>query len=69
MKTETPMTVEAKIVDALVRLNWHHGRGDVVAVDYANKTFTLKPFQMREEVRKFRYENGTLYAFGRQKKL
>jgi len=56
-----------KIREALNSLNWNYGRGDVIHVDYTANTFTRKPFQMRSEVRSFRFQNNTVHALGHKK--
>lgn len=58
-----------QIREALDSLNWNYGRGDVIHVDFTAMTFTRKPFQMRNEVRSFRFENNTVYALSHQKKI
>lgn len=57
---------KAEIVDALTRLNWNYGRGDVVSVNVKRGVFVRKPFQCRPETRTFRVKGRTVYALGHQ---
>lgn len=60
---------KSQIVDALNSLNWNYGRGDIIAVNVAKRTFTRKPFQCRPEVRSFKIVGKSVHALGHQRKV
>lgn len=64
MSTKPPSAAAVRV--ALTRLNWHHGRGDIVAVNAAAGTFTRRPHQCRPETRRFRVVGRTVHALGHQ---
>lgn len=72
-----PMSVdEISLMDAIERLNWNYGRGEVVSVTWEGRdpancegTFTRKPFSCEPETRRFRAVDGTVYALGHQRRM
>lgn len=60
---------KGRIVQTLVHLNNHYGRGDVMSVDWDACTFVRRPFNCRDEVRRFRVVGDSVHALGHQRKI
>ena len=67
------MTIESNITDALVKLNWKYGQGDIAHIDFEREVFTTH-LQYGTRVRTFRIsytvkQGLKLHAFGRKVSL
>jgi hypothetical protein len=57
------------IVNALVQLNWHYGKGDITAVSFTiNRVYRSMPDAGSDSC-KFRIRGNSVFAFRRRRKF